>query len=175
MDYPLFTPPPALYEKSHFDWTLKEARAYFDWFLGQVEPRTHALRSLLHEMDQEDASELLGRVGGKIVALVHEEPFSVAGQGSRDLTNSGYALGADAGLLLARPLLRKHPGVRWEIVHKPKRDMAFHLPVLVGMGPVYLDPIGGVIAELHGILSGLRGPSFLKDAYDFWNERAKGR
>ena len=175
MEYPLFLPPAPLYEKSHFDWTLREARAYFDWFVAQVEPRRQALLEYLEERDDGDAAALLARVGSRVAALVAREPFSVPSERGRELTNAGYALAADAGLLLARSLLSKNPRVRWEIVRKPKRDMSFHLPVLVGMGPVYLDPIGGTVAEVQAILRGDRGPDFLADAYSFWVARAEGR
>lgn len=167
-DYPLFIPPPPLYEKSHFDWTLAEARAYQAWMLGQLSPRTEALWALLGEDQADPPAAWTERVGRELARLVVQAPFSEGGR----LTNQGYALGADAGLLIARALLANHPAVRWEIVRKPKRDMSFHLPVLVGMGPVYLDPIGGTISELNGVLEGLRGPSFLGDLYRFWSARA---
>jgi hypothetical protein len=175
MEYPLFIPPAPLFEKSHFDWTLKEARAYLEWFLGQVEPRTAALLQYLDERDDSDRAALLDRVGKKVAAVVMREPFNAPAGGRPHLTNSGYALGADAGLLLARSLLQSSPAVRWEILRKPKREMSFHLPVLVGMGPIHLDPIAGSIAEFHGILRGERGADFLARAYSFWRTRAEGR
>jgi len=85
----------------------------------------------------------------------------VVTQREPELTNAGYSLAADAGLLFARALLRHHPGVRWDIVRKPKRDMAFQLPVLVGLGPVYLDAVGGSIADFQATLRGERGPRLL--------------
>jgi hypothetical protein len=175
MDYPLFQPPPPFFEKSHFDWTQKEARAYFDWFLAQVEPRTRTLLGYLDERDDADAPVLLGRIGQKVAALVPHEPFSTPAGAGRDLTNRGYALGADSGLLLARCILRDHPGVRWEILRKPKREMSFHLPVLVGCGPVHVDPIGATIANLHGVLRGEVGPSFLAGGYALCALRATAR
>jgi hypothetical protein len=134
MEYPLFVPPPPLFEKSHFDWTPTEARAYFEWFLAQVEPRSRALLALIGEEDDGDPAVFLPHVGSKLAVLVRREPFSAATEKGLELTNAGYALAADAGLLFARALVRHYPNVRWDIVRKPKRDMAFRLPVLVGPG-----------------------------------------
>jgi len=104
-DYPLFIPPPPLYEKSHFDWTLAEARAYQAWMLGQLSPRTEALWALLGEDQADPPAAWTERVGRELARLVVQAPFSEGGR----LTNQGYALGADAGLLIARALLANHP------------------------------------------------------------------
>ena len=173
MEYPLFTPPAPLFEKSHFEWTLKEARAYFDWFLQQLEPRTGFLLQYLDEQDQSNAPALLSGVGEKVAALVRQEPFSTPAGARRELTNRGYALAADTGLLLARSVLRDNPAARWEILRKPKREMSFHLPVLVGVGPVHVDPIGATVANFHAMLRGEKGPSFLPNGYALCLEGAK--
>jgi hypothetical protein len=89
--------------------------------LAQVEPRTRTLLGYLDERDDADAAALLGRVGQKVAALVPHEPFSTTEEAGRDLTNRGYALGADTGLLLARRVLRDHPGVHWEIKANPRQ------------------------------------------------------
>lgn len=173
MEYPLFIPPAPLFEKSHFDWTPSEARAYFEWFVAQVDPRTRALLERVGEADDDDPVVVLPRVGKKLAALVRQEPFSVATEKGPELTNAGHAVAADAGLLLARALLRAHPNVRWEIVRKPKRDMAFQLPVLVGLGPVYLDAVGGSIADFQATLRGEAEPRVLVEGFPFWSARAQ--
>ena len=50
------------------------------------------------------------------------------------LTNVGYAVAADMGLLVAKLLLEAcRPKVEWMLVTKPKRDSSYHLPVLTGI------------------------------------------
>jgi hypothetical protein len=152
---------------------MSEAHAYFEWFVAQVEPRSLALLERVGEAADGSPAVVLPRVGAKLATLVRQAPFSVAMQNGPELTNAGYALAADAALLLARALMRDHPNVKWEIVRKPKRDMAFRLPVLVGPGPVYLDVVGGSIADFQATLRAEGGPRVLVEGFPFWSARAE--
>ena len=49
------------------------------------------------------------------------------------LTDAGYALAADMGLVVSKfHLAEGHEALTWDIVTKPKIDVAYHLPVLAG-------------------------------------------
>jgi hypothetical protein len=98
---------------------------------------------------------------------VSEEFFKMQA-GRRDLSGRGYALAADAGLAVARELTCRHGTIRWQVVRRPKRDISYNLPVLVGFRHnLSLDPVGGSIAEAHGVLRGDRDEAAWQHMYEY--------
>lgn len=174
--YPLLVPPDGLSEKSPRDWSKEEADQYFEWlkenFLGRVQ-------ALLVFLGCEAITELAPReqllkAGKRAVTELRRAPFSEpAGSGVLQLTNAGYALAADMGLLTAKILLEERPLIDWTVVHKPKNNRSYNLPVLTGFGKLTLDPVGGSIAEAAGILAGRRGPDAWARIWDCWSDKAR--
>jgi len=156
--YRLFIPPIRLAEKTPRDWTKREADAYMRWVIESVEERVAALLSYLGEQCGDDAEDLLLRVGNKVEVLLHDDQFATEGDTGFQLTNQGYALAADVGLLVAKLLLRDTgSALKWSVVRKPKSDMSYNLPVLIGFGERdYLEPVGVSVAYSHAILRGDR-------------------
>jgi hypothetical protein len=171
--YPLFVPPSEVAEKSHRQWSKKEARIYFDWLMRVAPDRIRELIDFLGFAGREPDRRLLSDLGKEVALLLVTDDFSWASGGSsRTLSDRGHALAADMGLLTAQVLLEKSaPAVRWMILEKPRSDMSFNLPVLSGFGDLVLDPIGGSIAESTGVLMGRRDSRVWLGIFDYWSSR----
>jgi hypothetical protein len=168
-DYPHFIPPDELLSSEPRCWTKKQADAYFEWLMSVKEQRVEALLDFLGEtVSHNKVEEALAVLGRKAADALKTGKFS-----SKDnLTNRGYALAADMGLLVAGLLVEANASIQWTILRKPKSDLFYNLPVLSGFGVVTLNPIGGSIAEAFGILRGDRTGEIWQEIYCFWLERA---
>jgi hypothetical protein len=158
--YPIFAPPITLASKPHREWTKKEAQSYFDWLTGCLDARVTALLDFVGIQNSEniDARDLLAQVGERVAQVLRDPACSeTASDGTPVLTGIGYALAADLGLLTARQVCRivGHKA-RWELVRKPKSDVSYNLPVLVGFGSDTYDPVGVSIADAIAVLAGRR-------------------
>lgn len=170
--YPLFIPPAHLSIKGRANWNAKEATEYREWLLGVIDKRTEELIKKLEEPSAGTPSEHLMALGRKVTPILFDIPFSEITPSGRRLTNNGYALAADMGLMVAKYLLQKLPDkLRWETIRKPKSELSYNLPVLKGFSLNYLEPIGGSISEASAILRNQRGPDTWKRIYEFWLEK----
>lgn len=170
-DYPLFIPPPHLSEKAPREWTAREASEYLSWLVSAIEPRTNHLLERFDERIEGNPESLLERLGWKASGILRRPGFNYSSGGSRRLTDAGYALAADLGLLIARLLCEHTDGVEWAVKRKPRRDASYNLPVLRGFGSMDLDPVGGSIAEATAVLQGRRDADAWKRVYCFWKGR----
>ncbi|WP_428266020.1 hypothetical protein [Haliangium sp.] len=168
--YPLFEPPEAIAAKSHRDWSKKEAQRYFAWLIGCLEQRVAGLLDFLgiERAERMDARELLAEVGDRAALALENPACSETGRdGEPVLTNMGYSLAADIGLLTAK-LIQSVVGdrVKWEIVRKPKSDVSYNLPVLTGIGWDTYDPVGVSIADAVAVLAGRRSSDAWVKVFD---------
>ena len=168
--YPLFTPPASIAAKSHRDWSKKEAQAYLEWLASSMGGRIAALL-VFFDIDEDamkNPQRLLRRLGERVAQLLEDPSYcTITEEGTHALTSMGHALAADMGLLTAR-LLQDTLGdsVRWHIQRKPKSDISYNLPVLIGVGPDTYDPVGVSIADAVAILAGRRGPDVWVTLFD---------
>lgn len=155
MDYPIFSPPIELASKEPREWSKSEAEAYFSWFLSNAGPRVDGLLGYLGLSDVKQPAILLAKAQEKLEQLFISDQFVADLPEGRKLTNRGYALAADMGLLVAHLLIAQGKGsVFWEILKKPKTDQSFNLPVLIGFDKVHVDPIAVSIADAAWIARG---------------------
>jgi hypothetical protein len=167
-EYPFFIPPGELASRPPREWSAAEASEYLAWLHGMIEIRIAGLLQYFGFQAGEASTTLL-RVGTLAADAFRKPQFSLDGK----LTDQGYALAADLGLLLAKFLLVAASSIRWEVVRRPKRDANLNQPVLVGFKTgVPLNPIRGSIAEAAGVISGLRKADAWQRAYEFWVQRA---
>jgi hypothetical protein len=86
------------------------------------------------------------------------------------LSDAGYALGGDVGLLVAKLLTHSHPALRWQVLRAPKSDLSYNLPVLVGfVDKQILEPVGGGIGEARALVKGKRGSDAWAEMYEYWS------
>ena len=161
-EYPLFIPPEEVNSKKPRDWSYKEAKMYFDWFMSVKVDRLEYLLTVLDEDVSCDNGECLKRVGQKVFDILHKEPFSTDEPSGKVITNRGLALAADMSLLVSKLIINNHPGLKWGIVRTPKRDISFHLPALFNFPKLgHLELMGGSIVNSKAILRG-------EETYDIW-------
>lgn len=169
--YPLFVPPAGVALVDHAVWSRGQAAEYFDWFQLIAESRVDQMAAYF-------GLTVGARVRSDIVAVSEvasiafaRTPFSE--MEAKHLTNQGYALGADLGLLISQVLVRAHPRLTWQCGSGPADYVSKNLPVLTGfLHGVRFDPTLVGTAQAHGVFSGRRGPSAWADAYDAWVEMA---
>ncbi len=169
-NYPIFAPPEPLASKSHRKWTKKEAQSYFDWLMGCLDPRIAGLLGVLDIEHAEDADDrgLIAEAGERAVRALRDPICSESSaDGTPILTNIGYSLAADIGLLVARQVCRVvGDKLRWEIVRKPKSDVSYNLPVLAGFGWDTYDPVGVSVADAAAVLAGRRSSDAWVKVFD---------
>uniref|UniRef100_UPI00402BD281 hypothetical protein n=1 Tax=Methylomonas sp. PHL2-19 TaxID=3438878 RepID=UPI00402BD281 len=155
MEYPVFAPPIELAEKQPREWSKAEAEAYFKWFLANFDSRVNGVLDFLKLNDQDPPNILLFNAQEKLEELLLNEQFVTSLPAGRKLTNKGYAVAADLGLLVARLLLEHGQGkVAWNILKKPKTDQSYNLPILIGFGEIHFDPIAWSIGDASWLAQG---------------------
>ena len=166
--YPLFVPPDGLSEGVPWEWSPDQATAYAEWLQGSLRRRTEALLEYYSIDPKAEPARVFGRLVGHATASLVTEPFSVGAK----LTDSGYALAADVGLLMARALLEQHPHLEWTVVRRPKSDASYNQPVLQGFGHVHFDPVGVAVAQAWGVLRGTRDGGRWPELLELWSGMA---
>lgn len=171
-DYPFFAPPDHLASKVSHERTPQEAREYFNWFMENRHTRIANFLQYFGENSSECRNWDLKRIGASVAKALYRDPFSEWKDGQRILTNRGYALAADFGLLIADMIQSECSSVQWSLM-KRKKDASYNLPVLTGFGKVHLDPVGGSIAEAQALLRGDRDACTWWKIFDHWTKLAK--
>lgn len=198
--YPLFIFPVELAEKTPKEWSVQEAKSFFNWLLSVHPQRIDGLLQFFNETLTDSPEGDLVKLGEHVAQVIQTPEFSrqpsdipervfdfsppVSREtiseyfrylSSRDpqLTNAGYALAVDMGLLVAQFLLDTcGDRVKWSIVRRPKSDVSYHLPVLVGFGKLKFDPILISTSQTYGLLHGDRGPTAWRKVFTIWKDMA---
>jgi hypothetical protein len=164
----------------------QDAKEYFDWLINSTDRRIGILLDYLEERLTNDILEDLRRIGQSIAEILPDEQFSYLSKDehvlyerrgrqfdielspSRRLTVQGYAMVADLGLLMTKSILNEFSDtLYWEIVSKPKNDIAYLLPQVAGFcKKTIFSPIGGTHALALGIIND-------NDNGDIWSKAYK--
>jgi len=180
--YPFFKPPTHLAQNTPREWTKSEADEYYHWLLSAMDERVSNLFDYFDESQDGDNEDVLLRIGERVQGVLNDPELSywatqkihlkeyVIEDELPTLTDMGYALAADVGLLLAQCILSAcQEKVCWTIVRKPKNDADYNQPVLVGKNDKWrqdhVNPIGTSIAKAYAILRGKRGANAWGEAY----------
>ncbi|MFD2557191.1 hypothetical protein [Sphingobacterium tabacisoli] len=166
MAYPLFIPPEKFFSTKNFDWSLKDSKEYFNWFISTKSNRSNYYLEYLsiqrHEIDFDILCD-------RIRDTLFSEEFSLKTEGGVfDLTNAGYAFAADTSIVLSDYVIDKYKGkVYWDIVKKPKSDISFHLPALFGFKKLpYVELMKASIGHAKYILRKKEDPHVWKMMVD---------
>jgi hypothetical protein len=168
-EYPLFVPPLNLALKLPRDWTEAEARHYFMWLTAGMDDRIAVSLRILGEESTTDSSALLKSVGRKAMWVLRKREFTFdqVDKAPR-LTDCGYALAADLGLLVASSLIGANERIHWTILRRPKSEFSHNQPVLSGFGRQFLNPISGSITETLKSLRSGDGEGGWFRIFDHW-------
>lgn len=187
--YPLLEPPEDLAAKTIDSWSAAEADRYKEWLLASMPGRVKFLRATLSLPSADSPESTLLEAGRKLVALLAEPSASMSGRHEAAalrgheisyhtgplLTVHGYAISADMGLLMAELLTDRYE-LHWDVVRRPKRDVAYNRPALFGFRfGLHLDPIQTSAAAALGVLDGSAGEARWSDIYRRWAEDAPPR
>ncbi len=177
--YPLFMPPIELAEKGHINWTKKEARQYFEWFMSIKDIRLEFFLNFFdiqYSKDPEiifeeqfakwifhlfDNNENLVSIKKRIAPedaspemkyLIERDPPR------QEFNDLGYAIAADSGLLCAKVVSDNCPDLIWDIaLAGGKRYVNYHKAVLKNPNnelSTEWDPIGTGISNIgYAIIS----------------------
>lgn len=134
MKYPLFTPPGHLAEKGVKNWNKREAKEYAEWFHLNRNERVNGLLSFFGFETLGDHASDLHRLGELIYHKLREDSAYAEEKenGRLVLSDPGYALAADFGLLFAQLIESRFSNLSWSIGGKPKSYHAYNLPILQG-------------------------------------------
>ncbi len=168
-EYPLLTMTPLTHAERRQQ-TRREARKYFNWLMSVREERVRHLLSFLEEGEVQDAQVDLLRIGEKFQGKIWEGEFSeyLSSSGKQGLSERGYALSSDMGLLIAELIQQQRPHVGWDI---EKRKLIHHnLPVLTGFPIMNPDPVGAGVAKAFAILRDKRKSNCWLDMFNMWME-----
>ena len=100
--------------------------------------RVRLLLVYLDILKKEIDRSTISSVAEKATTLLLSPSFS----DGRDLTNHGYALAADIGLLVVEALENKFESIRWAIQLRPKSDISYLMPCYTYLGSKVLrNPI----------------------------------
>lgn len=91
---------------------------------------------------------------------------------STDLTDETFSLAADVGKYLSQAIISAVPATEWKQDLSNKRSADFGQPVLIGRGPVPLNPVRVALNCAYGISRGK--PSRLSELYDYWVKALRG-
>lgn len=177
ISYPLFVPPSGLSAAVPKEWSATQADEYMRWLTSVLEPRSDAILARVGEslpQQADDVEQLLLRVGAKAQEMLRQPDFSESTPHGHKLTDRGFALAADLGLLVARLLLKFGNGSeQWTVLRRPKTDAFYNHPVITGLRSVPLEPVGGSIAEAHAVLRGARSADAWQKIFSYWHIPSK--
>lgn len=169
IDYIPFIPPIEL-QKSNYEFTKKEARQYYEWFLSNVDERATYLRDFISEKQNIERSKLDFSPDSLVhvwkwflsvasVEIISEEEVTEVKQAyagvpqpifdelvrERSLRLSAtteYVL-RDIGMYISKMFIDNYSMLTWNLKLKPKSDVHANLPVIVGFvddNPSYEKP-----------------------------------
>jgi len=143
--------------------TKKQAEAYFQWYLGQIDGRIHQLESYIKDTSNckvifdysvESLIPLWEWYETKIIVEemsqdeIEEElegrPDWMQAEILKDTTKISiktWAFGMDIAMYFAEVFIKHNPSVKWGYFTKPKSRVSLNRPVLLGfVGGKDLDP-----------------------------------
>ena len=152
-------------------WSKQEADRYFSWLMSCKDQRVASMLAFLGGPESCESRDHLLMVGRAALAHFRDERFGKSVSGVGYLTDAGYALAADLGLLLAHHLIKKSGDrLKWKTLRTGKRHISYNMPVLIGFVPGHpstVDPILASIGLAGGVVSGTDDERAWVKAFDF--------
>lgn len=84
-----------------------------------------------------------------------------------DLTNRSFSLAIDVGIYLVRTLERAHPQLAWKQFLDDKKFADYGQPVVIGFGPVPLNPVRIAVTLAYGIAAGKQSGKRLRELFSY--------
>lgn len=87
---------------------------------------------------------------------------------TEELTNRTFSLAMDVGMYLSQVFLKTHPTLQWEQQTGNKKYADYGQPVLVGFGPVPLNPVRLLVTLAYGVANKKKTGKRLRELYEIW-------
>lgn len=165
----------------------KELKDYFAWFQNILPQRldelTHAVKQTpgfeTWKADFTPASldrlgewfaeqvETRSRTGAEIQEVRSRSsiPIEIS---EEELTNRTFSLAVDTAMYFSQVFLRNHSALQWDQRFGNRKDADYGQPVLVGFGPVPLNPVRLLVTLAYGVVSERKTGKSLRELYDIW-------
>lgn len=172
----------------------QELKDYFRWFFDVLPQRTGEVAEAVRQSpgfetwqpDETPASlDALGEwfaVQAETRQRTPDECQEIASRSSfpievpnEELTNRTFSLAMDIGMYLAHVLLKNFPSLRWEQPLDDKKFADYGQPVLVGFGPVPLNPVRIAVTLAYGLVSKKQSGKRLREIYDYWSKQVRAK
>lgn len=189
MTYEIIQPPFTLKFR---EMSKKELKEYFSWFHGVLPKRIEMLISVVQQTPgygswiADSTPNSLRELGEWFTKQVETRPrteeemrevrsqtFIPIEVPEEELTNRTFSLSIDIGMYLSQVLLRNQPSLQWGQQFGNKDDVDYGQPVLVGFGPMTLNPVSLLVTLAYGVISGKRTGNSLLELYDIWSKMVR--
>jgi hypothetical protein len=188
VNYQVIQPPFSL---KFNEMTKDDVRQYFHWFMGimpeRLETLGRAVRDTPGYQDQvldgspqslialgawfEFCVEARSRTKAEL-AEVQSRSKHPMGIVETELTDRTFSIAFDVAIYFVKAMVQAHPHLKWEQPLKDKRFIDYGQPVLVGLGPVPLNPVRLMINLAYGFASKSTPAGRLAEIFDIWSAKA---
>ena len=134
------------------DYTAASLDTLGNWFATQAEAR---------QRTQEERQEVASR-----------SPYPIEIP-EGELTSRTFSLAMDVGIYFSQVLVKEHPSLHWEQPLNDKKFADYGQPVLVGFGPVPLNPVRILVTLAYGLVSKTQGGKRLRELHDYWSKQVR--
>jgi hypothetical protein len=133
-EYPLFLPSDKLADKGRVNWTKKEAKEFFDWYISEIPERVFFLLNYidLKNIDLKTVnSKILDELHTKVLRKLNESKAltELNKEGIKELTNEGYGFLVDVASLFSTIILNEYPELEFTIA-TGKSNVYYNWPVI---------------------------------------------
>ncbi len=170
----------------------QELKDYFRWFFDVLPERNRVVAEAVQETpgfeswqpDQTPAS--LDKLGEWFATQVEarqrtqQERREITSQSSYpieipddELTNRTFSLAMDVGMYLSQVLQKSNPSLRWQQPLNDKKFADYGQPVLMGFGPVPLNPVRIAVTLAYGLITKKQSGKRLRELYDYWAKQVR--
>lgn len=176
-NYHIFEMPEVIRRKRPRDWTKKEAREYFEWFMAIKPARTAQIREISEARDAssdiESFSLITETLRRSLQNLVRVE------DGEQYANGLGFIAGFDAALVVGDHLVEAVDDAAWQVMDTPINTfMSKNFPVVRRPGLLQVfEPFveGRTILTLLGREVGKKPSNVLAEKYRMWLEGFSSR
>ena len=188
-EYKLINPPVSM----NFDkLDRNQARTYYAWYMTQIPERIMLLEEFVNSdtiYSHWKASfefQTLEELGKWFVNQVStrkrsqkeieeiytnlSDPFKFIEIPEDDLSYKTISLSCDIGMYFSQVLEKNNSGLRWVLVTKPKSNINYQQPVLMGNNKMECNPFDLVKVFSYGVIRGTKNSDGLIRLYETWSK-----
>jgi hypothetical protein len=160
--------------KPHQEWSTADARKRFELAMGTCNDRISVLLSFFRESHTTEPNLLLENLGNKFAQVLPTDQFSFSDeQSGLDLTDQGYHVAVDLGMLIGALLVEQYSTLlKWELA-TDKRFATFNHAIVVGWGKTDLEPVGLSINLTKRVARGELSYRAWLYTYQMWKQAAE--